>query len=266
MSKTVTPEEELDIVPGEREENAASHRITQEADAVIRQFIDERTQDEAIATDFHEYYLAHKSTHYAGQIQRVTYESLDEILRILHVSYREFLEACNKYPDNAKVDWSTPTRAGMAKLLDLMDDKQKEPYYAMFRAMLPKAVQSALNEAESMEIYGLRIVTLLEAFCNDDSYCINLFSEIGIRERWRQKKRGALAYTTCPHEYLPIISSRTGVSLHWMLGCNCPVLAQSESTERVMDLFCLLTEEQQEEIFNGLDRQIKAGGVLLNGV
>lgn len=246
-------------------ENDKEHRVSVYTEEVLQKLIARQTQAPELARRYERYCHAHRRA-FVNKARFTTYESLDELLTAIGISYREFLTAVNRFPEN-RVAWHTEAQERMAYYLDAMPDSIKTQYRRLFRAMLPENTKQVLLENDMPDVpYGLRITNVLSVVCNEDNFCFRLFTELGLQARWKQKENLSNGYTCCPHEILPAISQRAGsISLHWLLGCRKPVLARTETAEEVMDIFCFLPPSVQETVESGMAVQLQAGGVWFHG-
>lgn len=187
-----------------------------------------------------------------------SYENLESWLDYLSLTYKDFLGLVNKYPEYP-IKWANDIQANMANHLDALNDKQKKEILKIIKALVPKQTMEALEENKKKPL-GVRVTNLIEAAFNEDNFGIKLFSDLGSVNKWKHH-RTMVPWLSCPHDFIPAIAARTGMSMHWMLGCKKPVLAKTESTECVMDYFCFLPEEQQKVIEKGLRTSIEAGEI-----
>ena len=238
----------------------SSRRVSPHIQAVLDRFIEEKTKNPELNDCYQAYCRSHSFSRRHNEPKIPTYESLDALLASIQVTYREYMEAINLFPDYP-VDWATEDQKKVAEALDQMDDAQCRKFRDLFWGYVPILVQDALKESEGIAGYGLRITNVMEAFANEGSACVRLYEKLGIEKRWRANKRPSYANITCPHEYMPAISAETGMPIHWMLNYGKPVLAGKESTEEAMDVFCFMPAGVQKMLADAITAVMLVGGV-----
>lgn len=229
---------------------------------VIREIISKKLKNGELSEDYKNYLDTPTLKKQPKMIKVPTYQGLDKLLEVLSMSYREFLVAVNCFPQY-DVGWANDIQARMAAALDGMDEQQKDQIRNIISALMPEQISEALAESADKNL-GWRLTDILEKGFNDDNFALKMYTELGAPDKWRQHTKKAYEFIGCPHEFIPAIAAKTGISPHWILKCGKPVLAKTESTETVMDLFCFLPMNYQFTIEQALTTAIKAGGIIID--
>lgn len=238
------------------------HRVTTYVQSRIMELIEEKTKDPQIRETYTEFLRQNSRLRNKSHLKIITYENLRELLDALQVSNQEFLNWVNMTGDE-EIAWAYPAQAEMSYMLDRMNDEQRGTVLSIIRGIMPKLYMTGINENRDLPIGGSRTTNMLEIIYNESSMSLELFSELGIELRWRFNKNEKVMQASVPHEHMPEIAKRTGISIHWMLNNGQPVLAGCEETEKVMDEFCFLPKHIQDTLSSSLTTAYRAGGVML---
>lgn len=242
--------------------NAKEHRISQHAESIIRQFIEEKKASGADMDSYLAYLYANKRIKHPKELKVPTYENIGSLLVAIGLSWREFFEMINKFPEHP-VCWQDDTKKTMCDMIDEMSSEQKEKIRQIFWDALSNQVQDTLKKYQDDPVFGTRIIRVLKETANDEGRCLQLFEDMGIGYRWTGYVRDALSFASCPHEYLPEIAYNTGLSLHWLNNAGEPMFGRYEDTEKAMDLFCFLPLRTQQTFCESLRNAVKTGGICL---
>lgn len=235
-------------------------RVTAYLNEKLTMLIEERTEDPAVQAEFEEYQKSFLRVQ-LKKPKHIVYGQIPQILSILNVDYGTYLRFVNA--TDTELGWKTEEAAAMADYLDLLPEEKKIIIRDAVYELLPLQLKTALVEAQNAQTQGDRISALLMNLMDGKKTLKSIFTEIGIQARWSSRNRTQYMNNMLPHEFIPAVCAKTGVSPHWLLGWDGPVLAKSESTEAVMDMFVLLPEIYQRVMVNGLKSAEAAGGVYL---
>lgn len=273
-----------------------SHRLTLYAQKALYELRDEKlsTADKNIQRRYEAYSKNNSRMRQRPSkesLKSTTWDTLPEVLSSFGSNYKEFFEkvsitktekrtsrfteknkskilpgyfdipAGSKFP----VRWATDTLAELCRIIDRMTDEQKNTLYGICIRLLPKLTAEALKEYDDTDAYERRIVNVLARTHNDSSCCLALYDDLGIVQRWQYNRRNGIIVASTPHEYMSAISLATGISIHWMLKAgDVPVLAETGSTERVMDIICFLPAQLQEVLYHSLKFAESFGDVIFD--
>lgn len=239
-------------------------RVSPYTTKVIREIISKKLKNGEMSESYRDYLATHALEKNPEMIKAPTYQRLEELLGAISMSYRDFFVAVNPFPQYA-VGWANDAQTRMAATLDGMDEYQKDQIRNIILALMPRQISEALAECEGKNI-GWRLADILEKGFNEDNFVLRMYTELGSPDKWRQHTKKSYEFLCCPHEFIPAIAAKTGISLHWILNCGKPVLAKTESTETVMDLFCFLPKNYQVTLEQALATAIRvmAGGIIVD--
>lgn len=183
--------------------------------------------------------------------RRLTWGHVEDFLAASGLGYRDLFEImCSEDGQRAKLSWPKQIEADMCELLDSWDEQKRskalnivvgalsEPMKEIYK----KSDESAAKLFRAEAIRGREPFSSLKKIKDDqqlrtakDNYCSDRY--------WKK-----ISFSKFPK-----VTKAFDVSFHWLadIDKNHTVLAKNESTEMVMDAFCLITDDIKKIIYSG---------------
>lgn len=182
--------------------------------------------------------------------RRICYDNLDEVLNIGHISWSEYLQYVSVDPDMKPFEpqWALEEEKQLCRALDETSEDMRKKLLNLIMQFAPKA-SLELYYADSSPIR--RLVAMVRTRDDAQKKASSKMMEKNMLKAYDRLNQPS-SESAIPISQMAYYAYNCDVSLHWLLNiksCKC-LLTPNETTETIMDVFCLLGDERRNMFIN----------------